>query len=151
MCKVLTSELDKVAPLKTVTRTSTGKRINRFLSDEAVGTKQERRRLERCWKGSGKETDQQRYRLINNSRRHYYADQINNLSQDLRKRWAAAKELLCTPRIKTTLERKRRIAQRARLLTRPDLGRGPRGPGPEPPTNTGPPTKQGQGTRTPEL
>ena len=91
--EVLTLELDKVAPLKTVTCTSTGKRIHRFLSDEAVRAKQERWWLDRCWKRSGKETDRQRYckscketnRLINNSHQHYYADQINNLSQDPRK------------------------------------------------------------------
>ena len=41
LAEVLTSELDKVASLKTVTRTSTGKRINRFLSDEAVKAKQD--------------------------------------------------------------------------------------------------------------
>ena len=131
LAEVLTSELDKVAPLKTITRMSTGKRINRFLSDEAVKAKQERRRLERCWKRSGKETDRQRYcksgketdrqryctsckdgketdrqryrtscketnRLINNSRRHYYADHINIMSEDARKRWATVKELLHT-------------------------------------------------------
>ena len=33
----------------------------------------------------------------------------------------------------------------------PDLGGGPKGPGPRSPTTTGPPTKHGQGARTPKL
>ena len=44
---VLTMKLGKVAPLKTVTRTSTGKPINRLLSKEAVEAKIMRRKLER--------------------------------------------------------------------------------------------------------
>ena len=50
------------------------------------------------------EANRQRYRkscketnrLINNLHRQYYADQINNLSQDPRKRWATVMELLHT-------------------------------------------------------
>ena len=97
-------ELDKVAPLKTVTRTSTGNQINRFLSEDAVNAKQERRRLERRWKRSGNEADRLRYRksckvtnqLINHSRRPYYADKINNLPEDPIKRWSIVKDLLHT-------------------------------------------------------
>ena len=55
LAEVLTSELDKVAPLKTVTHTSTGKQINRFLSDESVRAKARtsaaRTLLEQIWQG----------------------------------------------------------------------------------------------------
>ena len=47
MREVITAELDKQAPLKTVTRKAGGKPINRFLSRDAVDAKRVRRRLER--------------------------------------------------------------------------------------------------------
>ena len=62
MADVITGELDKAAPLKTVKRLSSGKPINRFLNHEAVVAKQERRRLERHWKKTGKECDRLAYR-----------------------------------------------------------------------------------------
>ena len=46
MEEIITAELDELAPLKTVTRKSGGKPINRFLSREASDAKRERRRLE---------------------------------------------------------------------------------------------------------
>lgn len=53
---VLTSEIDRVAPLKTVMRSSNENPINRFLNQEA---KQKYQSLERHWKKTGKERDQQ--------------------------------------------------------------------------------------------
>ena len=41
----------------TVTRATSGKYINRFLSTEAVEAKQKRRQLERCWKSTGADSD----------------------------------------------------------------------------------------------
>ena len=87
---VITGELDKSSPLKTVTRLSSGKPINRFPNNEAVVAKQERRRLERHWKKTGKECDRLAYRqscrsaneLINKARRTYFIDRIANLSVD---------------------------------------------------------------------
>ena len=47
LAALLTSDLDRVAPVKTVTRPSHGKPINGVLSQEAIAATQERRRLER--------------------------------------------------------------------------------------------------------
>ena len=104
MVDVITVELDKAAPLKTVTRLSSGKLINRFLNHEAVVAKQERRRLERHWKKTGKECVRLAYRQscrsanerINKARRASFSDRNANLSVDPRKRWAAVKELVHT-------------------------------------------------------
>jgi exonuclease III len=79
LADVITAQLNKFAPLKTVTRKAGGKPINRFLSQDAKRAKQKRRRLERCWKRTGDETDRRVYRaqcratntLINESRRQY--------------------------------------------------------------------------------
>lgn len=100
MFQVITGELDKVAPLKTVTRSSRGKPVNRFLSREAVAAKQLRRRLERRWKRAGLESDRVEYRrqcratnqLVNESRCSHYRDRINDVS--VKKRWSAVSELL---------------------------------------------------------
>ena len=62
MVDVITDELDKAAPLKTVTRLSSGKPINRFFNHEAVVAKQKRWRLERLWKKTGRECDRLAYR-----------------------------------------------------------------------------------------
>ena len=53
LADVLTTELDRVASLKTVARPSIGKPMNRFLNHEAFGAKQARRRWERHWKKAG--------------------------------------------------------------------------------------------------
>ena len=58
---VLTSELDRTALLETVTRPSSGKLINRFLSEEAISAKQKCRRLKRYWKKTGKEWNRLTY------------------------------------------------------------------------------------------
>ena len=99
---VVTSVLDKFAPLKTVMRKAGGKPINRFLSSDAKKAKQRRRRLERRWKRTEKEAHRRAYRsqcritneLINESRRQYYADRIADIVAGPRKRWSAVNELL---------------------------------------------------------
>ena len=92
MAEVITCELDKATPLKTVTRLSSGKPINRFLNHEAVVAKQERRRLERHGKKTGKECDRlanlsiqfcrSSNELINKARRAYFSYRIANLSEE---------------------------------------------------------------------
>ena len=85
---VVGSTLDKVAPLQTVKCTSSGKHINRFLSEDAIRAKQKRRRLERVWKKTGVESDRLAYRrqckaankTINESRRKHYAQRIADVN-----------------------------------------------------------------------
>ena len=98
----ISSEFDKLAPLKTVTRKSGGKPINRFMSKEANEAKRMRRRLERRWKRTSDESDRSTYRchcrltnqLINESRRVYYAERIGDITVDSKKRWNVVKKLL---------------------------------------------------------
>ena len=86
LATVLASELNDVEPLETITRPSSGKPINRFLSQETIDAKQERRRLERYWEKIDltdllivSVMDQQ----INSSvtRGDYFNYRITNLSQ----------------------------------------------------------------------
>ena len=90
--------------------------INRILSEDAVKAVQQRPRLERCRKRSGKETNRQRYRRsCKKTSRLVTPDEIDNLSQNPRKHWATVKNG-CTPLIKIKLVPKKRIVQRAQLL-----------------------------------
>jgi len=106
LADVVTSVLDRFAPLKTASRKAGGKSISRFLSPEAKCAKQKRRRLERKWKHTGDATDRQVYRsqcriansLINESRRQYYAGRIADMTGGSKKRWSAVNELLHTGR-----------------------------------------------------
>ena len=102
LCDVVSSTLEKLAPLKTVTRATSGKYINRFLSSEAIEAKQKRRRLERCWKITGADSDRRAYRqqcrstnrLINESPRQHYAARIADMTAGSKKRWSAVNEML---------------------------------------------------------
>ena len=60
--EVITAELNKVAPLKTVIRKAGGKPVNRFLSRVAKDSIHDRRLLERRWKRSLDENDRTAYR-----------------------------------------------------------------------------------------
>ena len=99
MADVVSAELDRVAPLRTVVR----RRPNptaKWLSPEAVAAKRKRRRLERKWKASSLETDRVAYRsacrvsnnLINQSRQDHYRQKLDG--SDPKQRWQTAKELL---------------------------------------------------------
>ena len=98
----VTQELDRLAPVKTATRSSSGGLVNRFLTTEAIDSKKERRRLERKWKRTSKESDRQAYRkccqstnlLIHKSRAEYYGSRIASFPNDPRKRWTSVKDLL---------------------------------------------------------
>ena len=87
-----------------VTCKASGKPINRFLSQNAKEAKKKRRRLERCWKRTGKESDHRAYRsqcrlsnsLINESRRQYFAERISNFNAGPKKCWSTVNELLHT-------------------------------------------------------
>jgi exonuclease III len=99
---IVSSTLDRMAPLRTVKRTSGGKYINRFLSEDAKQAKQNRRRLERRWKKTGAEADRLAYRqqcklangLINESRTEHYAKRISDINASAKNRWSAVHELL---------------------------------------------------------
>ena len=77
--EVVVETLDAMAPLRTRVRRPL-KEITRWLSDEAVEAKRERRRLEKRWSSSKSDSDRIAYRracrrankLINESRKDYF-------------------------------------------------------------------------------
>lgn len=97
---VVTSVLDEFAPLQQRSRRPP-KAITRWLSEEAIAAKRERRRLERRWKSSNLDVDRVRYRqqcrhtnkLINTSRCDYFRDQLS-AATDVKDRWRVSKQLL---------------------------------------------------------
>ena len=99
---VITSELEKVAPLKCSSRRAS-KSITRWLSTDAVQAKQERRHLEKRWMSSGCKRDRIAYRLacrkattvINESRRTQFNQRLSNCTNS-GQQWRIAKELLHT-------------------------------------------------------
>ena len=98
--EVVTATLDEIAPLQTRSRRPP-KEVTRWLSDEAVEAKRQRRRLERRWKETRDEADRYAYRracrrankLINASRRDYFKNQLTSAT-DCKQRWRIAKEVL---------------------------------------------------------
>jgi len=86
---VLTALLDKHAPVRT-SRRRPPKKISRWLSDEVIGAKRLRRRLERRWRFSGSEADRINYRracrdanrLINVSRKDHFRSRIEATGGD---------------------------------------------------------------------
>lgn len=101
---VIKSTLNELATLRTVTRATGGKHVNRFLSHEAICAKRKLRRLERCWKKTGADPDRLAYRRqcrttnrpINEWRIQHYAERIADMTADSKKRWSAVNELLHT-------------------------------------------------------
>ena len=97
---VVTELLDSFAPLKTV-RCRARKPTSKWLSVDAVAAKRERRRLERVWMRSRKETDRVAYRaacrrankLINSSRQEHIRNELDACT-DSRQRWSTIKRLL---------------------------------------------------------
>ena len=75
---------------------------NTWLSAEAIRAKQVRRQLERKWKSSGLESIRTVYkkackvanRLINESRRTYFAQRVKESCSDPRKLWQTVKGIL---------------------------------------------------------
>ena len=95
--------LDVMASLKT-RKKQVGRACNRWLSDEAVKAKRNRRRLERKWKISHSEADQTAYReacrsantQINSSRQSHYQTRLNDTRSQPREHWKVVNELLHT-------------------------------------------------------
>jgi exonuclease III len=100
MQTVITEQLNKFAPLKTVCK-RVQKASAKWLSAEAVAAKRERRRLERIWTRSRTESDRKAYRaacrranaLINSSRGDYIRKELDSC-EDSRQRWTTVKKLL---------------------------------------------------------
>ena len=100
---VITSALDRVAPLKTGHR-SGPRKAKSWLSPEAVEAKKRRRRLERRWKASSAEPDRLAYRaacstankLITKSRAASNLESINEASSHPKRLWSTIKSLLHT-------------------------------------------------------
>ena len=102
--EVVVETLDAMAPLRTRVRRPP-KEITRWLSDEAVEAKRERRRLEKRWSSSKSDSDRIAYRracrrankLINESRKEYFRSQLSS-SENCRERWQITKRLLHSAR-----------------------------------------------------
>ena len=109
------AELNKVSPLRMATRRQP-KLISRWLSTTAISSKHERRRLEKVWKRSAKESDRLAYRaecrrankLINESCRDHNSRRINACS-DSKSRWAAVRELLHSDDFKPTFTEEKNV------------------------------------------
>jgi hypothetical protein len=109
MQTVITEQLNKFAPLKTVCK-RVQKASAKWLSAEAVAAKRERRRLERIWTRSRTESDRKAYRaacrranaLINSSRGDYIRKELDSC-EDSRQRWTTVKKLLHSSDKKTTI------------------------------------------------
>jgi len=99
---VVTDVLDKLgAPLRQLKKCP-GKKINRWLSEEAIKAKQLRRRFERRWKSTGDEFVRRTYRaacrlankLINESRQLLHSTAIANKPFGSRQQWSAVRDVL---------------------------------------------------------
>ena len=97
----ISTVLDKLAPLKTVTNRR-GKKNNTWLSEDAKKAKRKRRRLERRWCRTKSERDRVAYRescrtantLIMDSRKNFYAELISNASDNMRSLWRTVNGIL---------------------------------------------------------
>jgi len=96
-----TSVLDQLAPTRMKTRRC-GKRSGRWLSDEAVQAKRQRRRLEARWRRTKLETDRVAYMKachtanthIVNSRRSFYLQRLQSVTCERNTPWRVIRELL---------------------------------------------------------
>ena len=96
----VTTALNKFAPLHWRHRRPS-KHITRWLSQDAINAKRQRRKLERVWKRSDQETDRVAYRrscrraneLINASRFKFFHDELESAA-DCKERWRISKLLL---------------------------------------------------------
>ena len=100
LLEIVSSELNKVCPLKTKTCRPPNP-TSRWLSPEAKDAKRERRRLERTWCRTRNETDRLDYRascrranfLIKDSRKKHLAQTISSCSSS-KQRWKTVNNLL---------------------------------------------------------
>ena len=100
-----TDILNHLLPEQSITK-RIGKLSSRWLSEEAVKAKQERRKLERRWKSMGYEAVRVAYRkackvankLINQSRSEHYTRRVKESSGDPRTLWRTVKSILHTSR-----------------------------------------------------
>jgi len=98
--RVVTSALDAICPAET-RRVRFSRRRRSPLSAEATMAKRRRRRLERCWIRSGRESDKEDFRrcchdtnrLINESRRQQVSSRIGRCV-NARQRWSVVRKLL---------------------------------------------------------
>jgi len=97
------SILNELVPFRKVAR-RISKLKNVWLSEEALKAKRMRRQLERRWKSTGYEAVRRAYRdacksanrLINDSRRSFYSQRVQESSHDPRKLWRTVKDILHT-------------------------------------------------------
>ncbi len=99
--RVITSTLDSFAPIRSLYRRPCLAAV-RWLSQEAVAAKRERRRLERRWLRTRENSDRVNYRqacrianqLICDSRRAFYAKKLDDCRNDSKQRWRIVNQLL---------------------------------------------------------
>lgn len=99
--RVVTSELDKVAPTRTSRKARRAQPCDSFLTQEARESVRVRRRLERLWNRTGDETVRQHYRaacrttnrLINDSRSKFLTDRIS-AAVNCKQKWRELKRVL---------------------------------------------------------
>ena len=95
----VTTALNKFAPLHWRHRRPS-KHITRWLSQDAINAKRQRRKLERVWKRSGQETDRVAYsrscrraNKLNASHFKFFHDELKSAA-DCKERWRISKLLL---------------------------------------------------------
>ena len=96
----VTTALNKFAPLRRRHRRPS-KHVTRWLSQDAINAKRQRRKLERVWKRSGQEIDRVAYRrshrrankLINASHFKFFQDELESAT-DCKEPWRICKLLL---------------------------------------------------------
>ena len=94
--------LERHCPLRRRTKFAAARRDSRWLNDEAITAKRERRRLERKWKATKSESDRIRYRKfcreankkIVGAREEFYKERIHAAASDPRRRWSEIRNVL---------------------------------------------------------
>ena len=94
--------LERHCPLRRRTKFAAARRDSRWLNDEAITAKRERRRLERKWKATKNESDRIRYRKfcreankkIVGAREEFYKERIHAAASDPRRRWSEIRNVL---------------------------------------------------------
>jgi hypothetical protein len=102
MDAVVTRILDKHCPVQTRSKLTPTRRENRWMSQEAVDAKRQRRRLEREWLTSKRTESYTAYRkacrhankAIIDSRSKYYQNQFVTTNADPRRRWTVIRDVL---------------------------------------------------------
>ena len=94
--------LERHCPLRKRAKFAAARRDSRWLNDEAITAKRERRRLERKWKATKNESDRVSYRKfcrevnkkVVGAREEFYKERIQAAASDPRRRWSKIRNVL---------------------------------------------------------